>query len=920
MRPQVNLVPPKSNPSTNGAAMKETEVRQERQGLSIIHYFTTKDKYPYDRLDWERRTASITGEGGKEIFKQEGVRFPKDWSQLATNIVSSKYFRGQLGAADREYSVEQLIDRVADTITRWGEDDGYFEKGDESHAFCYELKHILVNQMATFNSPVWFNIGVKDTRQQASACFIISVEDNMHSILDWYRQEGVIFQGGSGSGVNLSRIRALGEPLSGGGTASGPLSFMRAADASAGAIKSGGTTRRSAKMVVLNADHPDVLDFIRCKVHEEKKAHALVDAGYDSSLDGEAYATVSFQNANNSVRVSDTFMRAVQNDEEWKLRGRKAGFGSTVKARELMHAIAQATWECGDPGMQFDDTINNWHTCPEAGRQEATNPCSEYCWINDSACNLASLNLLKFLDNDGDFNVQAFKQVVHIMIIAQEILVGRANYPTEAIEKNSHDYRTLGLGYANLGALLMSCGLPYDSDQGRSVAAAITSLMTGQAYLTSSIIAGRMGPFAGYEATNVDAMMEVMKKHKRYAHSNLELVGDNLREAAKGVWANAIANGHDYGYRNAQVTLLAPTGTIAFMMDCDTTGVEPDLSLVKNKKLVGGGNLRIVNQSIAPALRHLGYQPSEIESILNYVNENGTIEGCPEFDGHLFLPIFDCAFPAKPGGRSIHYMGHLKMVAAVQPFLSGAVSKTINVPNSATVEDIEDAYIEAWKSGVKCVAIYRDGCKRTQPLNTSASAKQESPQAQDAPLPQPARRRLPNERTAITHKFTVGGHKGYLTIGLYEDGSPGEMFLTMAKEGSTISGLMDTLATSVSISLQHGVPLKHLVEKFAHSRFEPSGFTGNPDIPMAKSITDYVFRWLGARFLSDEDKGSLGILTKAVIDKQEMVAVGAKFDNSEMRTQETFNDSPACAVCGALMTRNGTCYKCENCGMTSGCS
>ena len=899
--------------------MEEKVVHQPKQGLSIIHYFTTKDKYPYDRLEWENRTASITGEGGKEIFKQEGVKFPKNWSQLATNIVASKYFRGQLDSPDRETSVEQLIDRVADTITRWGEDDGYFEKGDESHAFCYELKHILVNQMATFNSPVWFNIGVKGARQQASACFIISVEDNMHSILDWYRQEGVIFQGGSGSGVNLSRIRALGEPLSNGGTASGPLSFMRAADASAGAIKSGGATRRSAKMVVLDADHPDVLDFIRCKVHEEKKAHALVDAGYDSSLDGEAYATVSFQNANNSVRVPDAFMRAVKNDGGWSLRDRTTGAINPVKAREMMHEIAQATWECGDPGMQFDDTINNWHTCPEAGRQEATNPCSEYCWINDSACNLASLNLLKFLDNDGDFNIQAFKQTVHIMIIAQEILVGRASYPTEAIEKNSHDFRTLGLGYANLGALLMSCGLPYDSEQGRAVAAAITSLMTGQAYLTSSIIASRMGPFAGYEASNVDSMMEVMKKHMTHAYSSFDLVSDNLREAARKIWGNAMASGHDFGYRNAQVTLLAPTGTIAFMMDCDTTGVEPDLSLVKNKKLVGGGNLKIVNQSITPALRHLGYQPSEIENILNYVNENGTIEGAPDFDNHLFLPIFDCAFPSKPGGRAIHYMGHLKMVAAVQPFLSGAVSKTINVPNNATVNEIRDAYIEAWESGVKCVAIYRDGCKRTQPLNTGASNKPTS-QAQDESFPLPVRRRLPDERTAVTHKFTVSGHKGYLTIGLYDDGSPGEMFLTMAKEGSTISGLMDALATSVSISLQHGVPLKNLVEKFAHSRFEPSGFTGNPDIPMAKSITDYVFRWLGAKFLSDEDKGSLGILTKAVIDKQEMVAVGAKFDNSEMRTQETFNDSPACAVCGALMTRNGTCYKCENCGMTSGCS
>ena len=892
-------------------------------GLVMQRFFTRPDEHPYDAIKWEYRHAVITGENGRAVFEQRDVEFPESWSQLATNVVASKYFRGPLDSPRRERSVRQVLDRVVRTITDWGDGDGYFAGREDASIFAAELTHVLLHQKASFNSPVWFNIGVENTPPQASACFIISVDDDMHRILDWYRQEGVIFKGGSGSGVNLSRLRATGEPLSGGGTASGPLSFMRAADASAGAIKSGGTTRRSAKMVLLDADHPDIEAFIRCKAIEEKKAHALIDAGYDASLDGDAYGTVSYQNANNSVRVSDAFMRAVAEDGEWHTRNRMSGQpAKTYQARDLMRQIAEATWACGDPGIQFDDTINSWHTCPAAGRQEATNPCSEYCWINDSACNLASLNLMQFLDESGNFDVEAFRHTVHVMIMAQEILVGHASYPTEAIEKNSHDYRTLGLGYANLGALLMALGLPYDSDAGRAYAGTVTALMTGQAYLTSSLIAAGQGTFAGYQS-NRQAMLRVIRRHQESCTAvQHESLPPGLQNAAQHAWKECYEHGREFGYRNAQVTLLAPTGTIAFMMDCDTTGIEPDLALVKYKKLVGGGGLKIVNNTVPRALTRLGYTPQQTDDLVQYIDEHGAIEGAPGFrDEHL--PVFDCAFPASPDGRSIHYSGHLRMVAAVQPFLSGAVSKTINVPNQATVADVEQAYIDAWNLGVKCVAIYRDGCKRTQPLSTKAG------ETEVESVQHPMRRRLPDTRHSLTHKFSIAGHEGYITVGMFEDGSPGEIFLVMSKEGSTISGLMDAFATSISLAFQYGVPLRALIDKFSHMRFEPAGFTHNTEIPIAKSVMDYIFRWLASKFLDQDERAQIGVIDRDGLEQAAEPITPKEATNGHhkplgtpeepyyFRMQE---DAPPCADCGSLMVRNGACYKCPNCGGTSGCS
>ena len=891
--------------------------------LVMRRFFTHPDKHPYDEVKWESRQAVINGENGRMVFEQHDVEFPETWSQLATNVVSSKYFRWPLDSPKRERSVRDVLDRVVGSITTWGEDDGYFASKDDADIFANELTHILLHQKASFNSPVWFNIGVENTPPQASACFIISVDDDMHRILDWYRQEGVIFKGGSGSGVNLSRLRATGEPLSGGGTASGPLSFMRAADASAGAIKSGGTTRRSAKMVLLDADHPDIEAFIRCKAVEEKKAHALIDAGYDASLDGDAYGTVSFQNANNSVRVSDAFMRAVAEDGKWHTRNRMSGQpAKTYQARDLMREIAEATWACGDPGIQFDDTINSWHTCPAAGRQEATNPCAEFCWINDSACNLSSLNLMQFLDESGNFDIEAFRHTVHVMILAQEILVGHAQYPTEKIAENSHDYRTLGLGYANLGALLMALGLPYDSDAGRAYAGTVTALMTGQAYLTSSLIAAAQGPFAGYPS-NREAMLRVIRRHQEScAGAQHEALPRGLQGAAQQAWKECYEHGREFGYRNAQVTLLAPTGTIAFMMDCDTTGIEPDLALVKYKKLVGGGGLKIVNNTVPRALTRLGYTPQQTDDLVQYIDEHGAIEGAPGFrDEHL--PVFDCAFPASPEGRSIHYSGHLRMVAAVQPFLSGAVSKTINVPNQATVADVEQAYIDAWNLGVKCVAIYRDGCKRTQPLSTKAV------ETEVEAVQHPMRRRLPDTRHSLTHKFSIAGHEGYITVGMFEDGSPGEIFLVMSKEGSTISGLMDAFATSISLAFQYGVPLRALIDKFSHMRFEPAGFTHNTEIPIAKSVMDYIFRWLASKFLDQDERAQIGVIDRDGLEQAAEPITPKEATNGHhkplgtpeepyyFRMQE---DAPPCADCGSLMVRNGACYKCPNCGGTSGCS
>ncbi|HSQ65674.1 MAG TPA: vitamin B12-dependent ribonucleotide reductase, partial [Polyangiaceae bacterium] len=811
--------------------------------LAIPRYFTTVGVDPAEEVAWETRTASINGEGGAVIFEQKDVEVPNTWSMLATNVVASNYFRGPLGSPVRERSVRQLVSRVVTTIARWGRKDGYFATENDAATFEAELAHLVYRQKMSFNSPVWFNVGVEE-HPQCSACFINSVGDSMDSILKLAHTEGMLFKYGSGAGSNLSKIRSSKERLSGGGEASGPVSFMRGFDAFAGVIKSGGKTRRAAKMVILDADHPDVAEFVTCKADEEKKAWALIDAGYDGGFNvrGGAYDSVFFQNANHSIRVTDAFMRAVLEDREWSLTARTDGKAlETIRARELMSKVTEAAWLCGDPGMQFDTTINAWHTCPSSDRINASNPCSEYMFLDDSACNLASLNLMHFRDIDGGFDVEAFRRAVDLTILAQEILVSNAKYPTENIGRNSEAYRPLGLGYANLGALLMASGLPYDSDGGRAAAAAITALMTGEAYAMSARIAERVGPFAGF-AANRDPFLGVIRKHANQVDRIDPSFGDvGVLDAARDAWAEALRLGMDHGYRNAQVTVLAPTGTIGFMMDCDTTGIEPDIALVKYKKLVGGGVLKIVNNTVPLALQRLGYSQETIANVLQYIDEAETIEGAPEIrESHL--PVFDCAFKPRNGSRTIHYMGHIRMMGAVQPFLSGAISKTVNMPSDATPQDIEDAYVAAWKLGLKAIAVYRDGCKRSQPLNTGKDKEQAKPAGNDSE--RLARRRLPDERRALTHKFSIGGHEGYMTVGMYDDGAPGEVFVTMAKEGSVVSGLMDSFATSISMALQYGVPLKVLCDKFSHTRFEPSGFTGNPEIPIAKSITDYIFRWL----------------------------------------------------------------------------
>ncbi|MDZ7344906.1 MAG: vitamin B12-dependent ribonucleotide reductase, partial [candidate division KSB1 bacterium] len=794
-------------------------------------------------------------------------------------------------------------------------------------------------QKMSFNSPVWFNCGIEE-KPQCSACFINSVEDKMESILELAKIEGMLFKWGSGTGSNLSTLRSSKEKLSSGGTASGPVSFMRGYDAFAGVIKSGGKTRRAAKMVILNADHPDIVDFITCKANEEKKAWALIDAGYDGSFNGEAYGSIFFQNANHSVRVTDAFMQAVVNDGEWQTRAVTTGeVLDTYKARDLLRQIAEAAWVCGDPGMQFDTTTNAWHTCPNSGRINASNPCSEYVFLDDTACNLASLNLMKFRKANGEFDSEAFKHAVHITILAQEIIVDNASYPTPTIAQKSHEFRTLGLGYANLGALLMANGLPYDSDAGRAFAAAITAIMSGQAYKTSALIASKLGPFPAFQI-NRQPMLNVIKKHSDHVGQiDRSLISPELFQAAKKVWEDAYALGSEYGYKNAQVTVLAPTGTIGFMMDCDTTGVEPDIALVKYKRLVGGGLMKIVNQTVPEALRTLGYTSAQCQAILAYIDKHDTIEGSPELKPE-HLPVFDCAFKPANGSRSIHYMGHVKMMAAVQPFLSGAISTTVNMPHEVTPEDIANTYIEAWRLGLKAIAIYRDGCKRTQPLSTSldrSSSKQSvsrnqlsilSDQQQAASNKQPAtntrpaRRRLPDERHSITHKFSIAGHEGYLTVGMYEDGTPGEIFVVMAKEGSVVSGLMDSFATAISLALQYGVPLQVLVRKFTHTRFEPSGFTTNPQIPIAKSIMDYIFRWLALKFLPEEERSQ--VLAEAPEEKSNGVvakpAVHAGTVELENSIFESQSDSPPCPDCGSVMVRSGSCYKCVNCGGTSGCS
>ena len=899
-------------------------------GLEFPRFFSREGSDPFDEIEWESRVALIGSEHGEVVFEQRDVEIPSFWSQQATNIVVSKYFRGQMGSPTRERSVKQLIGRVVDTLTTWARTQRYFASEDDLQAFSDDLKHLLVFQKAAFNSPVWFNCGFEEA-PQCSACFINSVDDTMDSILTLARTEGMLFKFGSGTGTNLSSIRSSRELLGGGGTASGPVSFMKGYDAFAGVIKSGGKTRRAAKMVVLNVDHPDILDFINCKVDEERKAWALIDAGYDGSFTGTAYSSVFFQNSNNSVRVSDSFMRAVLDDGEWQTRAvTDDRVMDTHKARDLMRLIAEGTHVCGDPGMQFDTTINDWHTCPSTDRIRASNPCSEYMFLDDSACNLSSLNLMRFIADGGGFDAEAFAAGVRTMITAQEIMVDNASYPTEAIDRNSHAYRPLGLGYANLGALLMSRGLPYDSDEGRDWAGALTALMTGEAYAQSARIArDHGGPFTGH-AANREPFLRVMRRHRDALKGiNTDNVPETLWAAATQSWDDAVELGEAFGYRNAQATVLAPTGTIGFMMDCDTTGVEPDIALVKYKKLVGGGLMKIVNNTVPMALRRLGYEDAQVDAIIAYIDEHETIEGAPHLDPK-HLPVFDCAFKPAHGSRSIHYMGHIKMLGATQPFISGAISKTINVPTDATVEDIEQAYIDAWRLGTKAVSIYRDGSKRTQPLNTSNTshtAKTDTPV-----LPQPVRHRLPDERHAITHKFDIAGHEGYITVGLYENGAPGEIFLVMAKEGSTISGFADAFAQAVSYALQYGVPLQVLVDKFSHVRFEPAGMTKNPNVRMAKSIVDYIFRWMATKFLSPEAQFHAGVNVpgdvQPVGEQLELAALVSGVVSADEGTGDrgapfaiqNDQDAPPCSTCGAIMIRNGSCYKCVNCGATSGCA
>ncbi len=884
-------------------------------GLTVERLYSNPGHDPYEGVEWEKRTATIAGDGGDVVFEQKDVEIPADWSQLATNVVVSKYFRGPLGTPKRENSVKHMIDRVADTIAGWGRAQGYFASEEDADAFHNELKQIILHQRATFNSPVWFNVGVEDT-PQCSACFILSVDDSMESILEWCKVEGMIFKGGSGAGVNLSRIRSSKEILSSGGQASGPVSFMRAADSVAGSIKSGGKTRRAAKMVVLDIDHPDVVEFIWCKANEERKAYALGDAGWDMTLNGDAWSSIQFQNANNSVRVTDDFLEAVEKDEDWTLQSITSKKPiESLKAKDVMAWIAEAAWQCGDPGMQYDTTINDWHTCANTDRINASNPCSEYMHLDNSACNLASINLLKYLTDEGTFDVVGFIHTVNIMIMAQDIIVDNASYPTEKIGVNARAFRQLGLGYANLGALLMAMGLPYDSDGGRAFAGAITALMTGQGYYRSSELAEHLGTFEGYEV-NSEPMLRVMQKHRDAVDDiQAEMVDKNLLDAARTAWDNALAHGKQHGYKNSQATVLAPTGTIAFMMDCDTTGIEPDIALVKYKRLVGGGTMKIVNRTVYSALEKLGYSKPQIERIVHYIDEHGTIEGAP----HLLqehLPVFDCAFRTENGSRSIHHMGHVKMMAAAQPFISGAISKTVNLPNEATVEDVMNVYMKGGELGLKALAIYRDGSKRTQPLSTKASETEEAAEVQ------PVRRRLPDERTAITHKFSIAGHEGYLTVGLFEDGQPGEIFLRMSKEGSTVSGMMDAFATAISVSLQYGVPLESLIRKFSHMRFEPAGFTGSKEVPMAKSITDYIFRWLAVKFLP-EDSHSEIVADKDMDSTMHSNAMDQTMTAQENQEHEVYvaqADAPSCSDCGSLMTRNGSCYVCRECGSTSGCS
>ncbi len=987
-----------SNATDNNKKMKAA-------GLTFRRFFTKPGVSPYNEIEWELRHAQITDSQGGVIFEQNNVEIPKDWSMTATNIVASKYLHGQLGTDERETGVRQLVARVAETIRDWGMKDGYFRSTEDAATFHDELVHLLIRQHVAFNSPVWFNVGCERvepksdatnwhwnaaanqvefgvtgyTRPQCSACFINSVKDSLDSILTLAKTEGMLFKWGSGTGTNLSPLRSSTEVLSGGGTASGPLSFMKGFDAFAGVIKSGGKTRRAAKMVILNIDHPDIVDFVECKSKEEAKAHALVAQGYDGSHpDSDAYSSIFFQNANNSVRVTDDFMVAVMRDTDFSTKAIVDGrVVTTYKAKDLMAKISEATWQCGDPGMQYDTTVNRWHTSKNTARINASNPCSEYMFLDDSACNLASLNLLKFAPN-GTFDVEAYRQAVDVVITAQEILVDSAGYPTEIIGKNSHDYRPLGLGYANLGALLMAAGLPYDSDAGRDYAACVTAVMCGEAYLQSSKIAEQCQPLCPITDTvqnrlgvtkaedmpgaacpgwyiNREPFLDVIRMHRASVNNiNKNNVPSSIYEASKQCWDEALAHGEKHGYRNSQVTVLAPTGTIGFMMDCDTTGIEPDLALIKYKKLVGGGMIKIVNNTVPAALFKLGYTHEQTDAIVSYIDATGTIEGAPHVKNE-HLAVFDCSFKPAKGTRSIHYMGHLKMMAAAQPFISGAISKTVNLPNAATVEDISEAYVQAWKLGLKAVAVYRDGCKQSQPLSAAGSktalssagvspavAQASSPALQDDNLdapPRAVRHKLKEERMSVTHKFNIAGHEGYIIVGLYPNGEPGEIFIKMAKEGSTVSGLMDSFALAVSISLQHGVPLKLLCEKFAHTRFEPSGWSSNPDIGFAKSIMDYIFRWLQMRFLSGQQQflfenlrpkpqaapegiGDLNGSGPTTNDQRpdQRPMTGSIHAADALASMVDMGDAPSCHVCGSIMVRNGSCYKCMSCGSTSGCS
>ena len=897
-------------------------VVDEAARLGVRRFFTIPGRDPFDEIEWEIRDATIPGRNGP-AFEQRGVEFPKFWSQTATNIVAQKYFRGRLSSPERESSVKHMVGRVVETAVTWGKQGGYFVDDEDASTFAAELQAILVNQYASFNSPVWFNVGFEE-KPQCSACFILSIDDSMESILDWIRREGVIFRGGSGSGINLSRLRSSKEQLSKGGYASGPVSFMRGADASAGTIKSGGKTRRAAKMVVLDVDHPDIEEFVWCKAKEERKARVLEQAGYDMSLDSPDWASIQYQNANNSVRINDTFMESAIAGREFNLTARTDGsVVATTDARDMLRQIAAAAWECADPGVQYDTTINAWHTLPNTGRINASNPCSEYMSIDDSACNLASLNLMKFRREDGEFDVEAFEHACDVVFLAQEILVGYSSYPTPEIERNAKAFRQLGLGYANLGALLMARGLPYDSDEGRAYAAAITALMTGRAYRKSAEIASRMGPFAGYQV-NRAPMIGVIAKHRASVGNieNSDIVPADLLAACRKAWDDALNLGEVSGFRNAQATVLAPTGTISFMMDCDTTGVEPDFSLVKSKKLVGGGEITIVNKTVPMALEKLGYAPREVEEIVAFVDERNTVVGAPYVKAEHF-PVFDCAV----GDRAIHYLGHVRMMGAVQPFISGAISKTVNLPESATIEDVMALYVDAWKLGVKAIAIYRDNCKVAQPLSSSSK---------DAAAPPPVlvreRKRLPLDRTEVGRKFQVGDHEGYIHVGLYDDGSPGDIFVDIAKDGTTMAGLMNSLCLAVSMGLQYGVPPEVYVSKLSHMRFEPSGMTNDADIRAAKSIVDYIFRWFGKKFLTIDQQEEAGILSPEVKARlaeryqEGGEAAAAPANPIDMPTPgqtalfNSWEDAVDCARCGGRMVRTGSCYTCRDCGTNTGCS